>query len=83
MQSDSQVKNTQRHVAGKGLINGIDKRTMPMGTMAMIGTPYGSDMGISPGIMPWKPGSRGGGCACGGGALGAGPMASGGGGGAG
>ena len=31
-------------------------RTMPMGTMAMIGTPYGSDIGISPGSMPpWKP----------------------------
>ena len=25
---------------------------MPMGTMAMMGTPNGSDMGISPGSMP-------------------------------
>ena len=40
-----------------------------MGTMAMMGTPYGSDIGISPGSMPWNaPGScpGSGWCACGG-----------------
>ena len=42
---------------------------MPMGTMAMMGTPYGSDIGIRPGSMPPKlaPGScpeGGGWCAC-------------------
>ena len=30
-------------------------RTMPMGTIATIGTPYGIDIGIIPGNMPWKP----------------------------
>ena len=37
-------------------------RTMPMGTMATMGTPYGIDIGISPGNMPGKPPAR----ACGG-----------------
>ena len=51
------------HTAQGRRQQGSGTRTKPMGTIAMMGTPYGSDIGISPGSTPWNvPGSPGGGC---------------------